>query len=79
MSKSVFDALYGVKKCLLDTLSVRSEVLKGLCVFSELGLAHRDIKLDNVVWNEAERVARLIDFDFVRLRGESRELETQLH
>ena len=29
MSKSVFDALHSVKKCLLDTLSVRSEVFSG--------------------------------------------------
>jgi serine/threonine protein kinase len=45
---------------------IMADVLRGLCVLHQHGATHRDVKLDNVVWDAETEVARLIDFDFVQ-------------
>jgi serine/threonine protein kinase len=45
------------------TRKIMSDVLRGLCVLHQHGVAHRDVKLGNIVWNAETGVARLTNFD----------------
>jgi serine/threonine protein kinase len=59
--------VHGVKKwCLLEQL------ISGVIFLHNIGIIHRDIKIHNLLWNDAIQVLMICDFDTagcVRLRG----------
>ncbi|GAB4501126.1 MAG: hypothetical protein Fur0035_06670 [Anaerolineales bacterium] len=56
---------------------VAAQICRGLAYLHSAQVFHRNLNLENILWNPAERRIRLINLDFAKLPGKGTVLNTQ--